>query len=321
MRALTMIPALMLGLTPASAQDYPTRPITMVVPFPAGGPLDAIGRIIAEPMRGSLGQPVIIENVSGAAGSLGVGRVARAAADGYTLSLGIWSTHVVNGAVYALPYDVLHDFEPVALLTTVPLLIVARKSMPANDLKDLVAWLRANQAKATWGTQGVGAPSHIGGVFFQNITGTNLRFVPYRGLAPAMQDLVAEQIDALLAPPDTALPQLRAGRIKVYAVTAASRLTTAPDIPTVDEAGLPGFYFSIWTAIWAPKGTATDIIGKLNAAVVTALANPAARSRLADAGVEIFPREQQTPEALRAFHKAEVDKWWPIIKAANIKPD
>jgi tripartite-type tricarboxylate transporter receptor subunit TctC len=306
---------------PAYSQTYPSRPITMVVPFPAGGPLDAIGRILAEPMRESLGQPVIIENVSGAAGNLGVGRVARAAADGYTLSLGIWSTHVVNGAVYALPYDVLHDFEPVALLTTVPLLIVARKSMPADDLKGLIAWLRANKARATWGTQGVGSPSHIGGVFFQNITGTSLRFVPYRGMAPAMQDLVAEQIDALLAPPDTALPQLRAGRIKVYAVTAAGRLATAPDIPTVDEAGLPRFYFSIWTAIWAPKGTSKDVIGKLNAAVVDALANPAARSRLADAGVEIFPREQQTPEALRAFHKAEIDKWWPIIKAANIKPD
>jgi tripartite-type tricarboxylate transporter receptor subunit TctC len=313
--------AVLAQAAPAHSQTYPSRPITMVVPFPAGGPLDAIGRIIAEPMRASLGQPVIVENVSGAAGSLGVGRVARAAADGYTLSLGIWSTHVVNSAVYALPYDVLHDFEPVALLTTVPLLVVARKSMPANDLKDLVTWLRANQARATWGTQGVGSPSHIGGVFFQNSTGTSVRFVPYRGLAPAMQDLVAEQIDALVAPPDTALPQLRAGRIKVYAVTAASRLATAPDIPTVDEAGLPGFYFSIWTAVWAPKGTATDVIGKLNAAIVAALANPAARSRLADAGVEIFPPEQQTPEALRAFHKTEIDKWWPIIKAANIAPD
>jgi tripartite-type tricarboxylate transporter receptor subunit TctC len=293
----------------------------MVVPFPAGGPLDAIGRIIAEPMRGSLGQPVIIENVSGAAGSLGVGRVARASPDGYTLSLGIWSTHVVNGAVLTLPYDVLNDFEPVALLTTVPLLIVASRTMPADDLKGLIGWLKGNPDKASWGTQGVGGPSHIGGIFFQNMTDTRVRFVPYRGLAPAMQDLVARQIDLLLAPPDSSRSPLSAGAIKAFAVTARSRLATAPDIPTVDEAGLPGFYFSIWTAIWAPKGTSKDVIGRLNAAVVDALANPAARSRLADAGVEIFPRDQQAPEALHAFHNAEIDKWWPIIKAANIKPD
>jgi tripartite-type tricarboxylate transporter receptor subunit TctC len=308
-------------VTPAYPQAYPSRPITMVIPFPAGGPLDTIGRVMAEAMRGSLGQPVIIENVTGAAGSLGVGRVARAGADGYTLCLGIWSTHVVNGAIYALSYDVLNDFEPVALLTSVPLLIVAGKAMPANDLKGLIAWLKANPDKASWGTQGKGGPSHIGGVFFQNMTGTRYQFVPYRGLAPAMQDLVAGQIDLLLAPPDTSLPHLRAGSIKAFAVTANSRLASAPDIPTVDETGLPGFYLSIWTAIWAPKGTSKDIIGKLNSAVVDALADLAVRSRLADAGVEIFPREQQTSEALHAYQKAEIEKWWPIIKAANIKPE
>jgi tripartite-type tricarboxylate transporter receptor subunit TctC len=308
-------------VTPAHPQDYPLRPISMVIPFPAGGPLDTIGRIMAEAMRGSLGQPVIIENVTGAAGSLGVGRVARAAADGHTLCLGIWSTHVVNGAIYALPYDMLNDFEPVALLTSVPLLILARKAMPGNDLNGLIAWLKANPDTASWGTQGAGGPSHIGGVFFEHMTGARYQFVPYRGLAHAIQDLVAGQIDILLAPPDTSLPHLRAGTIKAYAVTAESRLATVPDIPTVDEAGLPGFYFSIWTAIWAPKRTPKHVIGKLNAAVMDGLANPAVRSRLADAGVEIFPREQQTPAALAAYQKAEIEKWWPIIKAANIKPE
>jgi tripartite-type tricarboxylate transporter receptor subunit TctC len=272
-------------------------------------------------MRASLRQPVVIENVSGAAGSLGVGRVARALPDGYTLSLGMWSTHVVNAAVYELPYDVLNDFEPVALLTTVPLVIAAKRSLPANDLEGLIGWVRANGAATSWGTSGVGSPSHVGGVFFQSITRTSFPFVPYRGLALAMQDLIAEQIDLLIAPPDTVLPHLRAGRIKAYAVTIGHRLAAAPDIPTVDEAGLPDLHLSVWTAMWAPKGTRKEVVGTLSAAVMEALADPAARARLGDIGVEIFPREQQTPAALAAFHKAELEKWLPIIKAANIKPE
>ena len=239
----------------------------MVVPFAPGGPLDTLGRFVAERMRASLGQPIIIENVTGAAGNLGVGRVARATPDGYTLVLGLWSTHVVNAAIYALPYDVLNDFEPIALLTNSPQVIVAKKTMPANDLSALIAWLRANPDRASQGTAGVGSPQHVFGVFFQNVTGTRLQFVPYRGGAPAMQDLVAGQIDMIVADPVTSLAQARNGHIKAYAVTGKNRLPAAPDLPTVDEAGLPGFYASVWAAIWAPRATPKAIIARLNSAV------------------------------------------------------
>jgi tripartite-type tricarboxylate transporter receptor subunit TctC len=303
----------------ARAQAYPARSITMVVPFPAGGPLDALGRVMAEGMRSSLGQSIVIENVAGAAGSLGTGRVARAAPDGYTLVIGIWSTHVVNGAIYTLQYDVLNDFEPVALLGYQPLVIVAKKAMPANDLNELIAWLKANPNKALAGTAGVGSPQHVFGVFFQNTTGTLLKFVAYRGGAPAMQDLLAGEIDMMIADPVTSLQQRRA--IKAYAVAAKNRLAAAPEIPTVDEAGLPGFYTSVWNAIWVPKGTPKDVIAKLNAAVVDALADASVRQRMADLGNEIYPRDQQTPQALAAFQRAEIEKWWPIINAAGIKAE
>jgi tripartite-type tricarboxylate transporter receptor subunit TctC len=305
----------------ARAQAYPARPITIVYPYAAGGPGDVIARIIAEPMRAILGKPIIIENVGGANGTIGTGRVARAAPDGYTLVLGLWSTHVVNGAIYALPYDVVSDFEPVSLITDGPQVIVARKSMPANDLKELIAWLKANSANATQGNAGVGSPGQIASVFLQKQIDTRIHSVPYRGAAAAMQDLIAGQIDVMIASLIVTLQPVRAGHIKAYAVTAKNRLTAAPEIPTVDEAGLPGFYTSPWSALWAPRATPRELIGKLNAAVVEALADPAIRTRLADAGQEIFPREQQTPEALSAFQKAEIAKWWPIIKAANIKPE
>ena len=303
----------------AKAQVYPSRPITMVVPFPPGGPLDTVARITAEAMRVSLGQPVIIENVAGAAGSLGVGRVARAAADGYTLSAGFVGTHVFNGATYTLQYDVLKDFEPISLIANNSWLIVAKKAMPANDLKDLIAWLKSNPDKASQGTIGPGSPHHVAGVFFQKETGTRFQFVPYRGAAPAMQALVAGQIELIIDSPTIAMPQVRAGTIKGYAVAAKSRLATAPDIPTVDEAGLPGFYVSSWSGLWAPKGTPKEIIAKLSTAVADGLAEAAVRSRFADIGMQVFPREQQTPEALSAHQKAEIAKWWPIIKAAGIK--
>ena len=303
----------------ASAQVYPSRSVTLVVSYPAGGPTDAIGRIMAEGLRASLRQTLIIENVAGAAGSIGTGRVARAAPDGYTLIFGNWASHVVNGAVYSLQYDVLNDFEPVSLIATQPMVIVARKTLPATDLKELVAWLKANPDKASAGGAGAGSANHVATVFFQKQTGTRFQSVPYRGGAIAMQDLLAGQIDLIFDLAASAVPLARAGSIKALAVMAGSRLAAAPDIPTVDEAGLPGLHVSLWNALWAPKGTPKDIVAKLNTAVVESLADPTTRKRLTDLGQDIPPRDQQTPEALNAYHKAEIEKWWPIIKAANIK--
>jgi tripartite-type tricarboxylate transporter receptor subunit TctC len=257
--------------------------------------------------------------VTGAAGTIGVGKVARAAADGYTIGIGHWGTHVVNGAIYALAYDVLRDFEPVAMIATNPQLIVAKKSVPAQDLQGLIAWLKANSATATQGTAGHGSASHISGVYFQNITGARFQFIPYRGAGPAMQDLVAGQVDLMIDQAANSLPQVRAGTIKAFAVTDKIRLPVAPDIPTVDEAGVPGLHIAIWHALWMPKATPKDIITKLNAAVLETLADAGVRQRLAQLGQEIPDREQQTPQALFAYHQAEIEKWWPIIKAANIK--
>jgi tripartite-type tricarboxylate transporter receptor subunit TctC len=324
-RALSHLPFLLAAILAstqlAGAQAYPSRPITMIVPFSAGGPTDTLARIMAEAMRKSLGQVIVIENVTGASGSIGTGRSVRATPDGYTLGVGTWPTHVVNGAVLPLPYDLLTDLEPVALFASNPLLIVAKKTMPANDLKELISWLKANPGKASQGTSGPGSASHIAGLFFQKQTGTDFEYVPYRGgLGPAMQDLVAGQIDMIFDLAANSLPQIRAGTIKVYAATAKSRLTSAPDIPTVDEAGLPGLYVAPFHAIFVPKGTPRDIIARLNAAIMTALEDPAVRQRLTELGQEIPPREQQTPEALGAYHKAEVEKWWPLIKGAGIKP-
>jgi tripartite-type tricarboxylate transporter receptor subunit TctC len=306
----------------AMAQAYPTRPITMIIPFSAGGPSDVIGRLLAERMRATLGQSVVVENSTGAGGTIGVGRVARAAPDGYTLGIGIWSTHVVNGAIYTLRYDVTKDFAPVSLISReLGTIIVAKKSTPAKDLRELIEWLKAGQGRATFGTAGVGSPPHIGGVLFQNLAGAPFQFVHYRGAAPVAQDLVAGQIDMAIDSPTTSLPQVRAGFIKAYAVTAKSRLPAAPDIPTADEAGLSGMYLSVWFALWAPKGTPTDVVTKLNLAARRALADPSMGSRLVDLGQEIFPPDQQTPEALGALQKADIEKWWPIIKAAGIKAE
>ena len=305
----------------ASAQVYPSRPITMVVGFPAGGPADTTARIVAERMRLSLGQPVIIENVTGASGSIAGARVAHAPADGYTLIYGNWATHVLNGAVYTLKYNLLNDFAPVSLLATEPMLIVTRKTMPARDLRELIAWLQANPGKALAGTGGSGSVAHIIGILFQKETDTRFAFVPYRGLGPVIQDLMSGQIDMVFDNAPNSLQHVRAGTLKAYAVTAKSRLAQAADIPTVDEAGLPGFYASNWRAIWAPKGTPKDVLTKLNAAAMDALADPTVRARLAHLGQEIFPREQQSADALAALHKTEIEKWWPIIKAAHIKAE
>ena len=320
--------ALAAASSTASAQTYPSRPITIVVPVAVGGSMDTIGRVMAERMNNSLGRPVIIENVTGGGGTVGVGRVAHAPPDGYTLVLGnpisatnINSSHAVAGVTYALRYDLLNDFEPVALLSTYPFVLVARKTMPANDLNGLIAWLRANPDKAS-GAGGVqGGTGHIATLFFQKQTGTRFQFVPYRGANPAIQDLVAGQIDLVMSDPTAALPQVRAGTIKAYGITTKTRLSSAPDVPTLHESGLPGFEVSAWHGLWAPKGTPKNIIAKLNASAIDALAVPTVRARLADLGQEIFPPDQQTPEALGAFQKAEIEKWWPIIKAAGIKAE
>jgi tripartite-type tricarboxylate transporter receptor subunit TctC len=302
----------------AGAQTYPTRPITMIVSSAAGASIDTMGRIVAERMRRPLGQPLIIENVSGAEGSIGAGRVARAKPDGYTIDLGFSSSHVLNGAFYTLQYDVLNDFAPISALVTTPVVLFARKTLPAKDLTELIAWLKANPNKVTAGI--VAVAGRLVGAFFQKETGTQFALVPYRGLAPAAQDLVADQIDLLIGTPDQ-LSLRRAGSIKAYAVTTDTRLALAPDIPTFAEIGLPTVSYSGWYGLFAPRSTPRDIIGKLNAAVVEALADPAVRSRLADLGMEVFPPERQTPEALGEIVKADAEKWWPIIKELGIRAE
>ena len=311
----------MIGFS-ASAQTeiFPSRAIDLIVPATAGGPVDGIARILAERMATSIGQPVVVENVPGAAGRNGVGRVARAMPDGYTIVLGLSSTHVFNGAIYTLPYDVLNDFAPIALIAEAPHLIVSKNAVPAKDLRALIVWLKANPGEVLDGTAGVGSSPHLGGVLFQNLTGTKFRFVPYSGAAPATQDLLAGRID-LFMPQAFELQLVLAGKIRAYAVMAPAHLKAAPDIPTVDEAGAPGLYLSTWYGLWAPKGTPKIIISRLNTAVVEALSDPGVRKRLTNLNQNIFPREMQTPEALGALQKAEIKKWWPIIKAAKIRPN
>jgi tripartite-type tricarboxylate transporter receptor subunit TctC len=309
-------------MSAAAAQPYPSRPITLIVPFGAGGPTDTLTRTLSEPMRASLGQPVLVENVTGASGTIGVGRAARATPDGYTVGIGNWTSHVVNGAIYPLQYDVVKDFEPVARLPSNPYIVVARKDVPANDLKGLIAWLKSNPGRATQGTAGPGGGQHVSGVYFQNVTGTRFQFVPYRaGSADIMRDLVAGHIDLTFDQAISALPYVRNGTVKAFAVTSNTRLEAAPDIPTVDEAGAPGVYISTWHGVWVPKGTPAEAVRKLTGAVMDALADPAVRQRLDGLGQVIPPREQQTAEALAAYHRAEIDRWWPLIKAANIKAE
>lgn len=312
---------LLAGIAGAPAQDYPNKPITVIVPFPAGGSTGALARILAEPMRAALGQTIVIENIGGGGGSIGTGRVARAAPDGYTVVLSHIQTHVINGATLNLPYDVVSDFEPVALIADTPQTIVARSTFPANDLGGMIAWLKANPDKGSAGAVGVGGPSDVAAHQFQKQTGTTFQLVPYRGGGPLLQDLIGGQIDFNFGQAATYLGAVRNNQLKAMAVLSKERWWAMPDVPNMDEAGVPGFYASFWHGMWAPKGTPKDIVRKLNAAVVAALADPEAVQRFRAVGQEIWPRERQTPEALAAWQKSEIERWWPVIKAAGIKAE
>jgi tripartite-type tricarboxylate transporter receptor subunit TctC len=319
-----MMMAAILGLASAgaaAAQSYPTRAITMIVPFPAGGATDTLARFLAEQMRGILGQPVIIENVAGAAGSLGVGRAVRSAGDGYTLSIGTSTTHMLTGGLYALPFDLLTDLEPIIEIGSEPLLIVGRRDLPADDLKELIAWLKANPDKATEGIAGVGATGHLTGIAFQKETGTKFQFVPYRGNAPAMQDLLAGHIDFMIEPSSNFKSLVGAGSVKPFAITGKTRPASSPNIPTADEAGLSGFFASLWYGLWVPRDTPKDVIAKLNAAMVRLLTDPLVQKRFEELGIQTSPPEAQSPEALRSFQKAEAERWWPIIRASGLKAE
>ena len=313
--------AILQGAESAVAQVYPSRQITIVVPAVAGGSTDAIARVVALRLQAALGPPVVVENVAGAGGAIGTARVARAAPDGYTLGVGNWNSRVSAGVVYPAQYDALRDFEPIALLTNAPIWIVARHALPATSVNELIAWLKANPGKATAGFVGAGTASHLCGIHFQNTTGTRFQFAPYRSGAPAYSDLVAGHIDLMCAESSATMPHVRSGKLKAYAVLAKARWFGAPDVPSVDEVGLPELYMSFWQGLWAPGGTPKDVIARINSVVVDTFSDPAVRQRLTDQGLEIPPRELQTPEGFGAFHRAEIERWWPIIKAANIKPD
>ncbi len=318
-KILAFIAAAMLAQPLAAyAQSYPERPVIMVVPFPAGGATDILARVLSEPMKEILGQPIVVENVGGAAGTIALGRVMRASADGYTLSIGTSTTHMLTGGLYDLPFDLLADLDPVIMIGSEPLLIVAKKDLPANNLTELIAWLKANPNKASVGTAGVGATGHLAGLAFQKETGTQFAFVPYRGNGPAMQDLAAGQIDFMIEPSSNFLGLVKGGAIKPLAVTSSQRTGSYPNVPTADESGLAGFQASLWYGLWVRHGAPDDVIAKLNATMRQVLADPAIEKRLTELGVQIVPKAGQGPDALRAFQKTEAARWWPIIKAADI---
>ena len=305
----------------ATAQTYPAKPITIVVPFSAGGPTDTLARIMGERMRKTLGQAILVDNTTGAGGTVGTGKVVRSPPDGYMVSIGHWGTHVVNGVYYSLPYNLLTDFEPVAMIATNPQVIISKNAVPATNLKELVAWISANQGKALMGTGGVGGASHMAAIYFGNRIGVKFHYVPYRGGAPALQALLGGEIDLYVTQVSNIAGHIKAGKLRAYAVTASTRQAAAPEVPTVDEAGLPGLHTAIWHGLWLPKGTPREVVMKLNGAIVETLADPTVRQRFAELGQEIPARDQQTPEVLFAHHKAEIDKWFPIIKAAGLKAE
>ncbi len=302
----------------AHAQGFPSRQITLVVPFPPGGSTDVTARIMAEKMRPILGQPVIIENVGGAGGSIAVGRVARSAPDGYTIDIGQWDTHV-GSIIYNLNYDLQTDFEPIGLISINPQLLVGKKNLQANRLNELVAWMKANPGEAKFVNQN--AAAHVTGILMEQATGTKVTYIPYRGAGPAMTDLISGQVDLLVIQGAAALPQVRAGTIKAIANLSPQRSASMPDIPTSDETGVPGLYMSGWFGFFAPKGTPKDVIATLNGAMTKVLADAAVKARFTELGLDVASPPQQTPEGLAAFQKAEIEKWWPIIKAAGIKPE
>jgi tripartite-type tricarboxylate transporter receptor subunit TctC len=303
----------------AHADQYPSRPITIVVPFAAGGPSDAMARILGDRMKTTLGQAILIENVTGAGGSIGVGRVVHSTPDGYTVSFGHLGTHVANGAVYKLSYDLVTDLEPVVLLPSNPMIVVSTNAVPAKSLAGLIAWLKARPTQATAGTAGAGSGSHIAGLYFENAAGVKLQYVPYRGTAPALNDLVAGQIDIMIDQTANSITQVRAGTIRAYAVTSDKRVESAPDIPTTDEAGLPALHMTLWSGLWVPKGTPRDVVARLNAAAIDALNDSEVRRKLENLGLQMPPKDELTPEALAIWQKAEIAKWWPMIKAADVK--
>jgi tripartite-type tricarboxylate transporter receptor subunit TctC len=311
--------AMVFGCTAASAQNFPARPVAIVVPFSAGGPTDTIARIMAERMTKSLGQTVVVENVTGAGGNIGVGRVVRAAPDGYMVSIGHIGPHVINGAMYRLEYDLLKDLAPVGMFVTNPQIVVSKNGLPSKDLKSLIEYARSTPISIATG--GAGTPSHISGVYFQKLTGGAAQIVHYRGGAPASADVMAGHVDVFFDQAANALPQIRSSKVRAYAVTQPMRLSVAPDVPTVDEGGMPGYYMAVWHGLWVPRGTASPVVARLNAAMVDAAADDGVRKRLMDLGQEILPRDKQTPEALGAHQKAEIEKWWPLIKSAGIKAD
>jgi tripartite-type tricarboxylate transporter receptor subunit TctC len=317
--AAIALTTLIASVAASVAQPYPSKPITMIVPFAAGGPTDALARVLADRMRQNLGETILVENVTGAGGTIGVGRAVKSAPDGYTLSIGHLGTHVINGAMYPLPFDLINDLDPVALVASNPMMIVSKNDVPAKNLKELIAWIKANAGTVTAGTAGVGSGAHFSGIFFEQLIGTHLQFVPYRGTGPALLDLVAGQIDIIVDQASNSLPQVQAGKIRAYAITDTKRLAAAPDVPTVAEAGLPELQIELWSGVWVPKGTPKDIVAKLNGAIVDALADPAVKKRFSEVGLDVPPLAQQNPEALGKHQRAEVQKWWPMIKAANVK--